>query len=506
MFAFFTFESGGEHVSKLYGGIDIGLKDFQFHAMDRDGEAIGKSKRFPNNVPGMQQLVEYLDEQIHTHEFSSVSLGMEATGLYWFPLFHALQNDEQVQAWNTELLALNPKLVESFRHAYPDVDKTDAVDALLIADRIRFGRGIAPLHIHSEQFLALQRLTRFYVHLIHQQTNLKNYAGSFLYLTFSEWIRCKPFSDRFGATACKLMKKYKSAEAMTDISSGELEGLLRDFSKNHFRDPKQKSEELLQMAVDSFVIPASLVDSVHLLVRQTLQQLDLLDKHLNRLHKQIEKLMKGIKHPLLSVPGIGPVSAALLIAEIGDITRFANEAKLAKYAGLTWRKKQSGNFSAEETFMTKTGNVYLRRGFLMAAQSMINHNDEYTAFYQRKFNETPRHAHKRALSLTARKLVRLVYTMLTKNQLYMTPEERTQRNQEVNSAETIDLSVDKSFERKSTPVDNVNNGDKPKISTKPARKKEHKKVKATAAARSSKRQNDRTQRTQDPPEQYAVNS
>src|SRR5690606_13091205 len=104
-----------------------------------------------------------------------------------------------------------PKIVETFRGAYPDVDKTDAVDATIIADRVRFGRGIAPQYIHDEHFLALQRLTRFYIHLTQQQTNLKNYAGSFLYLTFSEWIRTPPFSDRYGVTATKLMKKYKSA-------------------------------------------------------------------------------------------------------------------------------------------------------------------------------------------------------------------------------------------------------------------------------------------------------
>src|SRR5690606_11382496 len=112
-------------------------------------------------------------------------------------------------------------------------------------------------------------------------------------------------------------------------------------------------------------------------------------------------------------------------------TRFDNQAKLAKYAGLTWRKRESGNFRAEETFMTKSGNVYLRYAFLIATQCLINHNDEYHAYYRRKYNETPRHAHKRALSLTARKLVRLVYAMLTKNQLYMAPEERIGRNQEV---------------------------------------------------------------------------
>ncbi|WP_313996962.1 IS110 family transposase [uncultured Paenibacillus sp.] len=492
-------------MSKLYGGIDIGLKEFHFHAMDGDGNPIGKPKRFSNNVPGMEQLVEHLDVHIHKQEATSVTLGMEATGLYWFPLFHALQQNERIAQWNTQLLAMNPKLVESFRHAYPDVDKTDKVDALIIADRVRFGRGIAPQHIHNEQFLGLQRLTRFYVHLIQQQTDLKNYASSFLYLTFSEWIRCKPFSDRYGATACRLMKKYKSAEEMAEVTADELQTLLKDFSKNHFRDPKQKAEDVLQMVQDSFVVPQGLVDSVHLLIKQTLQQLDLLDKHLNRLMKQIEKAMKGIKHPLLSIPGIGPVSAALIIAEIGDISRFEVESKLAKYAGLTWRTKQSGNFRAEETFMTKTGNVYLRRGLMIAAQSMVNHNDEYNDYYQRKFKEATRHAHKRALSLTARKLVRLVHAMLSTNQLYMTPEERMKRNKEVDNQTNAPAPVDNVSVTETPLVDTMDTVGNTTAIPQPIPKKEHKKAKGTAAATSSTRQRAGTQRTQHPKE-HAVSS
>jgi hypothetical protein len=289
------------------------------------------------------------------------------------------------------------------------------------------------------------------------------------------------------------------------MTSDELETLLKDFSKNHFRNPKQKAEEVLQMVQDSFVVPQGLVDSVHLLIKQTLQQLDLLDKHLNRLMKQIEKTMKGIKHPLLSIPGIGPVSAALMIAEIGDISRFETEAKLAKYAGLTWRTKQSGNFRAEETFMTKTGNVYLRRGLMIAAQSMVNHNDEYTDYYQRKFREATRHAHKRALSLTARKLVRLIHAMLSTNQLYMTPEERMKRNKEVDNQAITPMSVDNIADSETLLVDIVDKVDNltPVPHTVP--QEEYKKVKSTAAATSSTRQRVGTQRTQHPKE-HAVSS
>lgn len=479
-------------LNKLFCGIDIGLKDFQFHAMDQDGDTVGKSKRFPNNVPGMNQMVDYLGNLMEIQGHPRVSIGMEATGLYWFPLYHALQENERIQGWDTRLIAMNPKIVESFRGAYPDVDKTDAVDAAIIADRVRFGRGIAPQYIHDDIYLSLQRLTRFYIHLTQQQTNLKNYAGSFLYLTFSEWIRLKPFSDRFGATATKLMKKYKSASDMADISIDELRELLVTFSRNSFRDPDAKAEKLSQLAQDSFSVPQGMTDSVHLLVKQTLQQLELIEKHLTRLKKRIEKVMKGINHPLVSISGIGHVTAALLLAEIGDVFRFPSEAKMAKYAGLTWRIRESGNFRAEETYMTKSGNVYLRQAFLTAAQSLVNHNDEYKAYYQRKFNETPRHPHKRALSLKARKLVRLVYAMLTKNQLYMTPEERTKQSQEVN--------------QETDSVESAESVDKPvadKVTMKPAQP--NKKAKSTVAATSSSRQKE-LNGISDPPEQYAVNT
>ncbi|QDI90707.1 hypothetical protein EPH95_11240 [Salicibibacter halophilus] len=284
-------------MNQLFCGIDIGLKTFQFYAMDQDGKAVGKPKRYPNNQTGADQLVDHLDELLEQQGSPALSIGMEATGLYWFPLFHTLQENERIKQWETRLISMNPKIVEAFRGAYPDVDKTDPVDAFIIADRVRFGRGIAPQHVHSEQYLALQRLTRFYIHLTEQQTNLKNYAGSFLYLTFSEWVRTQPFSDRFSVTATKLMKKYKSADAMADLTTDELRELLVDFSRNSFRDPEEKARQLHQLAQDSFTIPDGLVDSVHLLVKQTLQQLELLEKHIKRLKKRIEKIMKGIQHP-----------------------------------------------------------------------------------------------------------------------------------------------------------------------------------------------------------------
>ncbi len=95
------------------------------------------------------------------------------------------------------------------------------------------------------------------------------------------------------------------------------------------------------------------------------------------------------------------------------------------YAGLTWRGRQSGEFEADETPLTKTGNAYLRYYFVQAANQVRQHEPEYRQFYARKYRESKTHHHRRALVLTARKLVRMVDALLRSNQLYMPQGQRS---------------------------------------------------------------------------------
>lgn len=128
--------------------------------------------------------------------------------------------------------------------------------------------------------------------------------------------------------------------------------------------------------------------------------------------------MAGLSQTLESVPGIGPVFTAGIIAEIGQIERFEDETKIAKYAGLYWRKNQSGRFTAKDTSMSRNGNQYLRYYLVEAANSVRRHIPEYKDYNEKKYQEVPKHQHKRALALTARKFVRLVDALLHNNQIY----------------------------------------------------------------------------------------
>ena len=140
---------------------------------------------------------------------------------------------------------------------------------------------------------------------------------------------------------------------------------------------------------------------------------------MKRLDTAIAHQLENIPHTLDTIPGFGPVFSGGIIAEIGNLARFDyHQAKVAKYAGFKWRKRQSADFQAEETRLTRTGNRYLRYYLCEAANRVRMCDSEYAAYYERKFHEVRKHQHKRAIVLTARKLVRLVVRLLTTNQPY----------------------------------------------------------------------------------------
>ena len=147
-----------------------------------------------------------------------------------------------------------------------------------------------------------------------------------------------------------------------------------------------------------------------------------LESQIRTLEKAIEKQFEIIPNTLISIPGIGKVYSAGIIAEIGDIRRFDGQASVAKYAGLVWTQHKSNEFESEDTRLIKSGNRYLRYYLLEAANSVRRCDSEFRRYYDLKLKEVNQFQHKRALALTARKLVRLIYRMLMDNRLYIPPE------------------------------------------------------------------------------------
>ncbi|MDP9382268.1 MAG: IS110 family transposase [Chloroflexota bacterium] len=399
-------------------GIDISRHRHDVCMLDEAGERVGKPFTIQNNRSGATELVERLART--APEYEQVRLGMEATGIYWYHLYRTLMREPALEGCEARVVVFNPRLIQGFRDAYTAMDKTDPDDAELIAERLRFGR--LPDHSPPDpRYFPLQRLTRYRFHLVQTQVRTKAQALTSLFLAKSEYGRLEPFSDPFGATSMAVLTEFGTLDELAAVPLEELTTFIAEHGRHRFTDPSEPARKLLQVAQDSYQLDEDAVEPVQFALSSALAHVRFLSGQLASLDKRIARELERFPNTLLTVPGIGPVYAAGLVAEIGDVARFPDNDALAKYAGLWWPRRQSGQFEAEDRPLSKAGNAYLRYYFCEAANSLRMHNEEYRRFYERKHEETPRHAHKRATVLTARKLVRLVYALLRTNQLYRGP-------------------------------------------------------------------------------------
>jgi len=410
-------------MSPMLIGIDVSLKSHHVQFMDGTGTSLA-SFAVPNDQAGADSLIHKMLDTASKAGAQELRIGMEATSNLGWHLAHYLKTELQGYEPNvrSQIYVLNARKVSRFKKGYEALPKNDRVDAWVIADHLRFGR--LPHEMKDIiQYEALQRLTRTRFYLINNIKRDKTYFLNQVFLKFSGMRQDNPFSNTFGSTSLAVIQELEP-EQIVSMSLEELIAFLQDKGKNRFDNPEEISTYLKKIARSSYRLDKTMADPVNISMATTLSVIKHLESEVKKLDKEIAKIMKGIPQTLTSVKGIGPVFAAGILAEIGGIDRFADHHALAKYAGLVWSQHQSGEFEADETSRLRTGNKYLRYYLVQAADSMRKHDAEYAAFYKKKFDEVPKHKHKRALVLSARKLVRLVFMLLKTNTLYTPPERR----------------------------------------------------------------------------------
>jgi transposase len=402
---------------KLFVGIDVSSQELEACFMNADGDKL-ETLTVKNNLNGASHLRDQIVAAADKLAVTEIHIGLEATSVYsWHPAMY-LHQDPALRERKAKVFTLNPKLISKFREAYADMDKTDRLDAWVIADRLRFGR-LTTTIVMQEQYVALQRLTRMRFHLVHNLAREKQY---FLQNLF---YKCNAFttevdSSVFGHALMEMLSEKFSLDDIAEMDVADLADYLRDKGRNRFPDPERVARCIQQAARASYRLSKVVEDSIDLVLGTSIESIRSIQKQLKDLDKAIERVLDGIQGAqcLLSVPGIGKVYAAGLLGELGDIERFKDQAAVAKYAGLTWRRHQSGVFEAEDTARIKSGNRFLRYYLVEAANSVRMRDEEFGEYYRKKYHEVPKNQHKRALVLTARKLVRLVDVLLRSGQLY----------------------------------------------------------------------------------------
>ncbi|KFZ32197.1 Transposase IS116/IS110/IS902 family protein [Anoxybacillus ayderensis] len=400
---------------KLYVGIDVSSTDLYTRIMDQEGNTYAQVK-VNNHLLGATFLRDQILLWVNKRQPSEIFIGMEATSVYsWHPamFFH---QQEELKSWNVKVFTINPKLIRKFKEAYTDLDKTDCIDAWIITDRLRFGR-LKVTAVMQEQFIALQQLTRMRYHLVHQLTREKQYFLQHLFYKCSSFTQ-EVDSSVFGHAILELLLESFGLDEISQMDVQQFADFLRQKGRKRFADPECIAKSIQKAVRSSYRLSKCVEDSTDLLLGLSIQSIRSLQAQIKELDKAITRHLEGIPNTLQTIPDIGPVYAAGILAEIGQIERFDNQAALAKYAGLTWSKHQSGRFQAEDTSLIRSGNRYLRYYLVEAANSVQRHDATFRAYYRKKYEEVPKHQHKRALVLTARKLVRVIDALLRNGQIY----------------------------------------------------------------------------------------
>jgi len=410
----------------LFVGLDLSLKNIAAAFELEDTTEPIKRFSIPHNPIGVDFLVERIKDVTAKLGIDNVEIGMEATGNLWMQLIETLRSHPGLAHLEANVHNLNARQVKNFKKIYSEIPKNDPLDALMIAEFLRFRRLPEPPPT-NEKYLALQKLTRHRFQLAQSLASEKNRFLTNLFLKFSAFRQQKPLSNPFGAASSALLTEFLTVDEIAEMSIEDLASFLMQKSNNSFANPHEVAKAVNQAARNSYRLNKCLADPVNLVLSMTLENVRFFERQIAAVDKAITKEIAAFKSEatiLLSVPGLGPVFTAGIIAEVHDIRRFYSDSALAKFASIVWKKSQSGEFDSDDTPMSRAGNKYLRYYLIEAANSLRMHNDEFAQFYQSKYRESTTHHHKRACVLTARKLVRLIFNLLHKGVLYKTPDKR----------------------------------------------------------------------------------
>ena len=374
-------------------GIDISKFKHDCAIIDELGDVITSSWSFTNDCEGFSQFKQLLQAL-----GGKQKIGFESTGHYGQNLKLFLESN------NFSFMEINPLLISRFvRSKSLRNTKTDTLDAEYIAQYLMTVeyKPYPPSFYHMDK---LKSLTRFRDSLVRQRSRQLVDLTNILDKVFPEF---KPFfGGHFSATALYILANYQSPEKISNMNAKSYD-ILRKKSRGRFT--MAKFVQLKTLAKNT------VGRSDDFLLQQLDMILDIhaqLDSKISEVEGQIQECIMGIDPPILTIPGIGYLSAAVILSEYGDFSRFENPSKMLSFAGLEPGYFQSGQ-SEHTGHMVKHGSSHLRYALLNACLPLISNEPVFAEYYAKKRAEGK--PYRVALTHVAKKLLRVIYTLQTKN-------------------------------------------------------------------------------------------
>jgi len=367
-----------------------------------------KAFDFWNNGRGFNEFWERISAAAKTHGLEEIIVGFESTGPYMEPLVQFLRNKKGVR-----LVQVNPMHTKRLKELTGNSPlKTDRKDPKVIADIIELGHALTVV-IPEGPAADLRRLTQGRERTIASRTRLFNQLQSLLVISFPEFLQV--MTDVKTASAQYLLRHYPTAEEIVALGAASLATLLRKVSRGKLGEDRARA--LFEAASESVGVQEGR-SSMLLEIRLMLETIASYDRFIDELEAEMVRYLEQIPYSrvILSLRGIGHVTTAGLIGEVGDFTRFNTISEVMKLAGLDLYEVSSGKHRGKLR-ISKRGRPLIRKLLYFAALSAVRKGGTMHEWYRRALGRGM--VKTNALVAVSRKLLGIIFALVRNHSVYV---------------------------------------------------------------------------------------
>lgn len=387
----------------IYVGIDVSKDKHDCFIVNSGGTVLFKVFTITNNLDGFNNLYQKIESVMK--DVTKVKVGLEATGHYSYNLLGYLIDK------GLTTFVINPLHTNLYRKSLSlRQTKTDKVDARTIASMLMSDvnlKSYSNISYHNEE---LKSLTRYRFNKVEERSKLKSSVSRLVCILFPELEKLVPKLHM--ASVYAMLSEFPSAKHLADAHLTRLTGLLSVSSMGRYG--KEKAITFREAARTSI---GSNMPAKSLELKHTIKLIQELTTEIDEIEKEIKIIMDKINPSILSIPGINYRMGAMIIAEIGDFSRFDSPDKILAYSGFSPSTYQSGQLDGACSHIEKRGSRYLRYALYNAAK-YVCHWDPTFAEYLAKKRAEGKH-YNVAISHAVKKLVRVIYYLEKTKQRYV---------------------------------------------------------------------------------------
>ena len=388
----------------IYVGIDVAKDKHDCFITSSDGEVLFKPFTISNNRNGFETLFQRI--QSVSDDSNKIKVGLEATGHYSYNLLGFLLDK------GLTTFVINPLHTNLYRKSLSlRKTKTDKVDSRTIATMMMSDMNLKSYSDTSYHNEELKSLTRYRFDKVKERAKLKSSVSRLVCILFPELEKLVPTLHM--ASIYALLSEFPSAEAVANAHLTRLSNLLSESSKGRYgKDTAVMFRDAARSSIGSHMSAKSLE------LKHTIKLIQELTAEIAEIEAAIKRIMdEEIQSPILTIPGISYRMGAMILAEIGDFSRFDSADKILAYAGMSPSTYQSGQLDNCYSHMEKRGSRYLRYALYNATKYVCHWDKSFGAYLEKKRSEGKHY--NVALSHATKKLVRLIFAMEKSGKAYL---------------------------------------------------------------------------------------